>query len=364
MKSSSEIFRRVRLVACSMAMLSFAMLAGSCMTAREDEAPEKNPDDVRGYKFSHAKHIETGMDDCTVCHDTSAGTGRALSTPGHDLCSVCHEIPASNTVAPEDPAEQAKCMFCHTRPDYRVTPWQPRLGKELKWQHEAHVAAEIACTTCHEKLDTATAVPVPTKPFCMDCHQKKDPALNTCSVCHNEMSVDAIPRFRNGQRVAHDSPEVWKKIHGQESRVDPNYCSMCHDTKNRCDDCHSVMAPDNHTAGFKHRTHGMMATWDRNTCATCHEEQFCIKCHRESKPVSHRAGWGEGLNSHCVNCHYPPERSGCAVCHEHIEHDSAMASPHNLALFPPNCAQCHPGGLPHQAPHPVNSSVHCTECHR
>ncbi len=356
--------RRLRFIAMFFVIAVPSLLAVSCMTAREETRKEKETPIDRGYKFDHALHVTAGLDDCTVCHDPASGSGKALSTPGHDLCSVCHEIPASGTTAPEDPVERDKCAFCHTRPDYTVSPWQPKLSKELKWQHGAHLTAEIQCAQCHEKLDTRTPASLPSKSFCMDCHAQKSAALNECSVCHNEITMDTIPQFRHGQRVAHDSPDIWRKVHGKEARVDAMYCAMCHDQKNRCDDCHSVMAPDNHTSAFKNNTHGHMATWDRNTCATCHEEQFCVKCHKEKAPASHRAGWADNRNTHCVNCHYPPERSGCAVCHEDIEHESAMASPHNFALFPPNCAQCHPGGLPHQAPHMLNSTVQCAECHQ
>lgn len=364
MKSTSEINRPLRFAVVFSLLGVLSVLAVSCMTDGEQASKGKDVEIDRGYKFSHSQHVASGLDDCTVCHDPAAGNPTALSTPGHDLCSVCHEIPASGTTPPAEPAERDKCAFCHTRPDYTVTPWQPKLSKEVKWQHAAHITAEIACATCHEDMDTRSAKSAPSMAACMDCHAQKSAALNECTVCHNEITENSVPQFRKGQRLAHDAPEIWKKIHGQESRVDVNYCAMCHEKQNRCDDCHSVMPPDNHTAAFKHNSHGHVAMWDRNTCATCHEEHFCIKCHKEKQPVSHRAGWGDQRNTHCVNCHYPPERSGCAVCHENIEHESAMASPHSMALFPPNCAQCHPGGLPHQAPHLMNSSVHCSECHQ
>lgn len=364
MKFNSDILRRLRLVATVILAACFTMLAGSCMTDKQPEVKVRQAAQDRGYKFDHALHIAGGMEDCTVCHDTSSESGAALSMPGHDLCSVCHEIPASNTTPPEDPVERAKCSFCHTREDYTVTPWKSLLTEELKWQHAPHVQAEIACTTCHTNLDQRALPATPAKPFCMDCHQQTRPELNACSVCHSQLSMDAIPQFRSGERIAHDSPDIWLKVHGRESRISPTYCAMCHETQNRCEDCHSVMPPENHTTSFKHRTHGMLSAWDRNTCSACHEEQFCVKCHKETQPVSHRAGWGEHRNTHCVNCHYPEQRSGCAVCHENIEHESAMASPHALGLFPSNCSECHPGGLPHQAPHLLNSTVHCAVCHQ
>lgn len=334
------------------------------MTARRAGQKEKKAEAERGYRFSHALHLEQGLNDCTVCHGPGEEPGAPMTIPGHDVCSVCHEIPESNLVAPEDPAEQQKCAFCHTRPDYTVTKWTPPLDKEVKWQHEVHTTAEVACTECHQQLDSRAFETTPLMPVCMDCHAKQRPELNTCATCHTEITMDTQPKFRNGQRIAHDAPEIWRKVHGKEARIDPTFCATCHETQNRCDDCHSVNAPDNHTLMFKDRTHGLIATWDRNSCATCHEESTCLKCHQNKQPVSHRGSWGGERNNHCVNCHFPPERSGCTVCHETIEHQGAMRSPHTLGTYPPNCARCHPGGLPNQAPHLLNSTVHCAVCHQ
>jgi predicted CXXCH cytochrome family protein len=366
MNSNSDLQRYLRPVAMVSVLLALSLLAGSCMTAHRAAQKEKKTGLDRGYRFSHALHEQQGLNDCTVCHDPAAGNPSALSTPGHDLCSVCHEIPESGTVAPADPVEQEKCNFCHTREDYTVSPWKKVLSDELKWQHAPHLTAELACAECHTELDTRAMATTPMKPVCMDCHAKQSskPELNTCATCHAEVNMDTIPKFRNGQRVAHDATEIWTKVHGNEARVDAAYCAMCHETQNRCDDCHSVTAPDNHTLLFKDRTHGLIATWDRNSCATCHEESTCMQCHSEKQPISHRAGWGGQRNSHCVNCHFPAERSGCTECHETVEHAGATRSPHALGVFPPNCARCHPGGLPNQAPHLLNSTVHCAVCHQ
>ena len=70
-----------------------------------------------------------------------------------------------------------------------------------------------------------------------------------------------------------------------------------------------------------------------------------------------------GLQTHCVQCHFPERDTGCAVCHQNIEHPSARRSPHALGVFPADCARCHPGAIPDQAPHFSNSTVRCTQCH-
>jgi hypothetical protein len=69
------------------------------------------------------------------------------------------------------------------------------------------------------------------------------------------------------------------------------------------------------------------------------------------------------LDRHCANCHFPPTDTGCVVCHESIDHASALPSPHRFNIYPANCRICHPGGRPNQAPHPTNSTVNCQFCH-
>jgi predicted CXXCH cytochrome family protein len=344
--------------------ITVSVIAGSCATLIDREKAGEDTAQVRGYVFSHSLHVDQGLDDCSICHDVTSDTPGALSMPGHDLCSVCHEIPESGTEVPETVEERQKCDFCHVRDDYSVTQFSSKLSDEVIWDHAPHVNAELDCKTCHTSLDQGHVVKGSMKPWCMDCHGDTRPALNECSVCHSQMSKDAIPKFRKGQRIAHDAPEIWERVHGEEARVDPMFCALCHDQEQSCEACHSQQAPDDHTLAWRNRTHGLVSSWDRQRCAVCHEETFCIQCHRHSEPASHRAGWGEPLNRHCVNCHYPPEQNQCTVCHENISHESARPSLHNIGVFPPNCAQCHPAGLPHRAPHALNSTVHCVVCHK
>lgn len=342
-----------------------SIFAGSCTTFQDRAQDDGKIDAQRGYEFNHARHLEEGLDDCSICHDVTADTPGALSMPGHDLCSVCHEIPDSGTEVPELAEDKAKCDLCHVREDYSISVYEPLLSGELKWAHTPHVdTAALECGTCHTDLDRRTVPQQPLKPFCMDCHGETRASLNECSVCHSELSKDAIPHHRQGQRIAHDAPEVWERVHGEEARLDPQYCALCHDQQETCESCHSTQAPSDHTVAWRRRTHGIVSGWDRQRCAVCHEETYCIQCHRNSEPSSHRAGWGEPLNRHCVNCHFPPEREQCTVCHERIEHQSAHPSLHNIGIFPADCSRCHPGGLPHRAPHALNSTVHCVVCHK
>lgn len=326
---------------------------GSCVTFPTKGKGGK-PD--RGFLYSHSKHYERALDDCSICHDVTEDGAPLMSQPAHDLCKVCHEIP-------DDPNDKKGCELCHVRPDFTVSPHKPFLSEEINYSHKLHLAKEIACLECHKDVDKGWQHGQSMMTFCMDCHAKTDAKLNECSVCHKEVRKDRVPQFLGGRRIAHDTPAMWERIHGRESRANQEGCKLCHDLKQSCDACHSKTPPDDHTLSWRRRTHGLRADWNRERCAACHEEDFCIRCHKNTTPSSHRAGWGHPLNRHCTTCHYPVTETNCTVCHQDIEHERAMPSPHNRGLIPPNCGLCHPMGLPHRAPHLMNSTAACVRCH-
>lgn len=320
----------------------------ACTTATHDGAQKVD----RGIRFPHDKHKEDN--ECATCHDTAAG---GAIMPTHDVCSACHDIDVDNPT-PET------CGMCHTREDYSIEPIKRLLPEDVKFEHGKHVDKEIACDTCHPNPDKAKLPAQALKPFCMDCHGQTDAKLNECSVCHTQISKDTVPAMRGGVKIAHDAPEIWKRQHGRESLIDPAFCALCHDDEASCEECHRKNAPDNHTVAWRRTGHGFHATMDRQKCAVCHEEDSCIQCHQNTRPASHRrASWGAPINGHCVNCHFPAERTNCTVCHETIEHECALPSPHTFGAFPANCGMCHPAGVPYLAPHPNNSTVSCGMCH-
>lgn len=334
-------------------LVAVSLFAGGCISSEHDKTKKRD----RGVRFNHPLHTSEGMD-CTDCHEMPAESGALPSMPSHELCVMCHDIP-------EEPAEdKSSCVLCHTRQDFSLAVLSPLLDNEKIFSHPAHVAAEVACATCHDEPDARAVVAQPLMEFCMDCHEQTRVELNACNVCHTTLSKTTRPSTRDGIRISHDVPDIWERIHGRESVVDPQFCAMCHGSDAFCEECHRRNAPDNHTLSFRRKIHGLRATWDRNTCAVCHEEETCLKCHRNTKPSSHRARFERPTNGHCASCHFPPQQAGCTVCHEEIEHRSAIPSPHDFNIFPTNCAACHPGGIPTRAPHLLNSTARCTVCHQ
>ena len=332
------------------AVLMLSTVIGACMTIKM--AVQKGPE--RGIKFNHKQHYEAGLEDCADCHSTEE---LRVSFPNHDLCGVCHEIDIDN-------ASEEVCGFCHMSPELEITQYSPILKAESKFNHSFHATEEQKCTDCHADPDISVLPDKPLKPFCMDCHIEKKAELTECQTCHLEISKDVRPEYRGDMRILHDSPQIWENIHGKEFRFDQKFCGLCHDSETYCTDCHRKNPPDSHTVAWRRKSHGLRATWDREKCAVCHEEDSCVKCHNHTEPSSHRrSNWDSSPQRHCTSCHYPPQRTNCAVCHEAIMHRSARPSPHRLGSYPINCVRCHPGGLPHNAPHKLNSTVRCLQCH-
>ena len=351
-------------------MAGLCLLLGACSAFRDAKRAKTD----RGVVVNHALHATEGID-CTDCHELTKGQPAAIA--GHDMCSICHTIP-EDTAALDESVLVESCMVCHTKPDFSIVSRVAVLSDELKFDHSVHNAADVSCAVCHADPDKR-ALPVGRlKPLCMDCHSrprivfasangsevsKKAFHENECAVCHRVLNIDTVPTSRDGVRLAHDVPRVWEKVHGMESHADPMFCAQCHDDEDHCAVCHRVTEPADHTLAWNRKPHGIQATWDRQRCSVCHEEESCSKCHRSSQPTSHRGTFDPPQSTHCVQCHFPPENN-CAICHEVIDHRSAPPTPHGSGGGSPGaCALCHPGGLAGAVPHLVNMTTSCTFCH-
>ncbi len=118
---------------------------------------------------------------------------------------------------------------------------------------------------------------------------------------------------------------AWEYRHGQAAKTNEAECMSCHVERLECISCHEDKAPRTHTPGFVQKTHGLESRWDRNSCQTCHKEDFCSSCHETAVPLSHsRANFfGGNGNVHCTTgCQLPrgnwkntPSKN-CIMCHD------------------------------------------------
>ena len=308
--------------------------------------------------FSHARHMDaksrrdpaTGFRaDCVFCHKFESDGVRA-KPPTHTACGACHSRPGSKPHL-SGAMSEAECQSCHAPEDIenpgraaaRHIPEQAISGKygNIRFSHVQHFrlkeAYRLDCTACHSAIQSSRGLADLTLPpmlDCVACHDtsKKIPAafrMFNCSVCHlDPVGSVAPPNHMLGVKPPSHT-EGFRVHHREEAAARDAKCFVCHqnvtpslEAKNQCVACHQVMKPASHTARWKDDVHGKLAAFERNTCATCHAADYCIRCHNEL-PRSHqplplfKAGAHAQLamlnERACLTCH--TFENTCSKCH-------------------------------------------------
>lgn len=185
------------------------------------------PDNQQGYApaqpvaYSHRLHAgELGID-CKFCH-TAAEHGRHAGIPSADVCLKCHKYVTSSfdllqqelTRADKEQRKPATVISDDLREFYTALgiedPKQPVLAPTagIAWKrvhnlpdyvafdHRAHVAAGVACQTCHgpvESMERVRQIENLSMGWCVNCHReatangvhgKSVKASTDCSTCH------------------------------------------------------------------------------------------------------------------------------------------------------------------------------------
>ena len=157
-----------------------------------------------------------------------------------------------------------------------------------------------------------------------------------------------------------------------------------------CRDCHSGAGVASNHGAFFVKEHRILAQKAGNNCADCHQQSFCLDCHKggsiepdlrkslsrtgEPMPTTHRAGFlsihsikaKDGGSQTCYRCH---EAKFCSDCHNKIRNKGSMNIKSHQAIgntqrfvFTPDhpaearrnlqsCQGCHPDALV------------CSQCH-
>ncbi len=231
-------------------------------------------------------------------------------------CAECHK---QGEGKPGMVLNKEYCLECHEDgvPAYTL----PARSRKLKaaFPHKLHVES-AECTDCHGYIKTdeiKAGAPALGFDKCTACHSENEIVIEAgnCNACHAKNMRLVEPSDHKG---------LWMKLHGDESnwRVFDEHgkdCRTCHGDDS-CTTCHKETRPRSHTGLWRMRGHGLEAGWDRESCKTCHETGTCIRCHKETQPLSHKGPWKyfHGLaaettgNEHCATCHSPGQ---CAQCH-------------------------------------------------
>ncbi len=311
------------------------------------------------FKFSHHEHVDpearinpkTGFRaDCTFCHTFDA-QGIFAKFPSHAQCAACHSKPGM-TPKLDASLDAAGCRGCHT-PEEIENPGfteQRRMiakivvsGKyvDIKFSHIAHFNQKdrlsLQCTTCHYAVPESTSLTNLTLPQMIDCVQCHDSSrvaaqfrMSDCKTCHEDTTKGLFTPVSHTRGVKPAFHTESFRLHHEEAASEPNAkCFVCHQNvvpaagvKEQCVSCHIVMRPASHTARWKDDIHGQYVELDKTTCATCHDSDYCSRCHNEL-PRSHiplpifKAGahaYQAMLNtSACFTCH--TFQNTCIECH-------------------------------------------------
>jgi hypothetical protein len=217
------------------------------------------------WLYAHGGAASGAMQDCATCHTRSACTG----------CHAEATLPDLDVLFEPPPGDARGVRLGGARPPAHPPGFDRHHGS-------AAATGALDCAACHT------------------------PAA--CNACHRGA---ARPGFH---------PADYVHRHAAEAYARDTDCASCHSTEVFCRDCHagaglSPAAPRSasyHDAQpFWLLTHGQAARQGMESCASCHQQTDCLRCH------SARSGWR-------VNPHGPdfdPERMGdrslesCAVCH-------------------------------------------------
>jgi hypothetical protein len=158
--------------------------------AWDDEAPGPR----QPIPFSHRHHAGEYQIACLYCH-SGTDRSRAAGVPSVELCMGCHAQFAKEF----DELEGIRILKQHWQ-DRRPIEWEQihRVPEHVKFRHNRHVAAGVACQTCHgpvEAMDKLSLTPdtkwwfygLPTAKlemgWCIKCHRENG-ASEDCLTCH------------------------------------------------------------------------------------------------------------------------------------------------------------------------------------
>jgi hypothetical protein len=300
--------------------------------------------------FSHRLHLDhekmekqvgfhTG---CRECHVRKLGTEKA-EVAGHSGCAPCHGK-GKLKITMQD------CRSCHVDEGYVVPQGRRFITGDLKFSHARHeidlAGKPISCTSCHTAVADAPDVEhinLPAMIDCARCHEDsaKTPdtaRISNCSVCHSQLSAGVAPRNHLGGSRAPDTHTIaFRTDHAEAARSAQARCRFCHGgmsstTRDNCFECHTVMKPRDHSLRWATYDHGPEAAMNRSRCASCHEADYCARCHSQ-RPRSHTPFDSFVNGGHSTEARL--NMRSCFACH----------------TFDDTCRRCHnspafPGGRP------------------
>ena len=128
--------------------------------------------------FSHKRHSQLQLE-CDVCHPTAL-TGELAQMPVASDCLNCHE-----TIHSKSSLNQTLTSF---QKENKPVPWHRlyKLPEFIFFSHQRHLAARVACQTCHGPVrsrDVLWQEKDISMESCVGCHKLRNASVD-CNVCH------------------------------------------------------------------------------------------------------------------------------------------------------------------------------------
>jgi hypothetical protein len=254
----------------------------------------------QSHANAHAKYP------CTTCHAQPGAPGRVVFAY-HVVFGMVLRIAPEGGPAAGIP--NGTCLSCHANVQQKIVQAQG-----ISIQHSTCAKGRL-CTDCHSDAAHGSAIrwqTVYNMNVCLDCHSA-DAARSDCTTCHAAKSTTEIEATGEWQ-VTH-GPN-WKQTHGMGQL---QTCAGCH-PNDFCARCHGISLP--HNADFI-KQHPTFALSNRASCAVCHQQSFCDRCH--GLPMPHPVGFTPTHpdlvkklgTSVCMKCHIQDDCNNCHLRHVH-----------------------------------------------
>ena len=253
------------------------------------------------FMLQHGATAKYVSANCATCHTRTS-------------CETCHVGDGAKDVLKRMPAgADASAPGVQLRRAPRadpVNPAAPVIGiSNAAWVPQPHQAKDSTRlvrvhATGYAKAHGRAAASGEMQ--CAGCHAQK-----FCADCHG--AEKATRRYHPGNFVATHAPQAY----GRETN-----CSGCHNAQAFCRDCHAqaglaVKNSSQRSATYHNARpqwllqHGRAARQDLATCATCHQQTYCMQCHSQlgSRISPHGPGFDaarmSAKNSQtCLVCHF------------------------------------------------------------
>ncbi len=136
--------------------------------------------------YRHDVHAGQYRIPCLYCHNNAANSWTAM-LPSLSTCMGCHLITSAPDTAGNPNPEIAKLRDAYTKGQTVAWARVYKIPEYAHFPHMRHVAAGLACQTCHGNIQQMprvfAAVNVNSMGWCTSCHMKRG-VTRDCTRCH------------------------------------------------------------------------------------------------------------------------------------------------------------------------------------